>query len=307
MPKRTNPFFCICVLCSLAVISACNGIRNDSIALHPADNNIVSADHMTFIKGGCFNMGDEYGEGDPNEVPVHKVCVDDFYVSRYEVTLGEFRSFVNETGYITDAEQGKGCYRWDGHDWKQDKEYNWQNLGFKQTENDPVACVSWDDAGEYIKWITARNGRNYRLLTEAEWEYACRSGGKQEKFAGFSNESVLHEYANFCDKNCELEWKVKEQDDGYINTSPVGRLKPNGLGLYDMSGNVWEWIYDFYDKDYYKYSIVDNPDGPAEGNEHGMRGGRWDSELKCMRCANRYHLPQDYRGFNIGFRLAMTG
>lgn len=201
---------------------------------------------VVFVKGGCFEMGDTFfdGIGGDDEKPVHKVCVDDFYMGKYEVTVGEFRAFVNNTGYRTEAERGDGCFYYTGEKWEKDANKNWCDPGFSQTESHPVVCISWNDTQAFIKSLNKALGMNFRLPTEAEWEYAERSGGKKEKWAGTSNESELGAYAWYNDNS---------------GTHPVGQKQPNGLGLYDMSGNVWEWIQDWYGDDYYNHSPRDNP------------------------------------------------
>lgn len=138
---------------------------------------------MIFIKGGCYEMGDTFGDGSSEEKPVHTVCVDDFYMGRYEVTVGEFRKFADETGYKTEAEKGDGCFYWTGKNWEKDKSKSWRNPGFSQTGKHPVVCVSWNDAIEYANWMGKKAGKTYRLPTEAEWEYAARSGGKNNKYS----------------------------------------------------------------------------------------------------------------------------
>lgn len=110
-------------------------------------------------------------------------------------------------------------------------------------EDCPVEQVSWNDVQKFIRKLNRKTGKNYRLPTEAEWEFAARERGRRVRYAGgFSNESALQRYANLCDVNCEYSWKSKDQDDGFKNTAPVKSYKPNSLGLYDMTGNVGEWV-----------------------------------------------------------------
>jgi sulfatase modifying factor 1 len=261
---------------------------------------------FTKIKGGCYRMGDTLGEGDRDEKPDHEVCVDDFALAQYDVTVGEFRSFVRATGYQTEAEKRGGCAFWSGQNWAYDAGRNWRNPGFSQDEHHPVVCVSWNDATTFITWLEKASGRQYRLPTEAEWEYAARSGGKGEKFAGFSDEKELQGYSNFCDRNCDMPWKSAEQNDHYQNTSPVGSYQPNGLGLYDMTGNVWQWLSDYYEHGYYKESVRANPKGPATGAKHLLRGGSWASKPYYLRAANRSRSLPLYRVYDTGFRLAIS-
>ena len=142
---------------------------------------------MVFIKGGCFDMGDQFGDGEDNEKPVHEVCVDDYYLGEHEVTVGEFREFVNETSYRTDSENIDGCYYWTGFEWRKDRKKYWDDPGFPQTDKNPVTCVSWNDTNEFIKWKKRKTNFDYRLPTEAEWEYAAREGGRMVRFSTGKN------------------------------------------------------------------------------------------------------------------------
>lgn len=227
-----------------------------------------------YVKGGCFEMGDTFGDGFEDERPVHTVCVKGFYIGKFEVTQGQWEKVMGSNP-----------------------------SNFKNGDNYPVEQVSWNDVQGFIQKLNQKTGKNYRLSTEAEWEYAARSGGKREKYAGTSNESLLYQYANFCDVNCDTNWKTSSQDDGYKNTSPVGRYKPNGLGIYDMTGNVWEWCLDWHGKDYYDRSPKDNPKGPNSGKYKVIRGGSWDYVQRYLRTSNRDWFRPEGRGDTIGFRL----
>jgi formylglycine-generating enzyme required for sulfatase activity len=276
--------------------------RGKPTSSEPKSKDKTSAEGMVFIKGGCFDMGDTFGDGEDDEKPVHEVCVDDFYMGEHEVTVGEFRDFVNETGYKTEAESGDGCVYYTGSEWKIDRDKYWDNPGFSQTDRSPVTCVSWNDANKLIKWKKRNTGLNHRLPTEAEWEYAARGGGKKVKFSGFSGELEIYKYGNFCDDNCDFNWKTKNQNDGYKYTAPVGSFKPNGIGLYDMTGNVWEWVSDWFGE--YSKSPKDNPKGPASGKYKVLRGGSWNFKPMYLRATFRGRLIPDRRDFLNGFRIA---
>ncbi|MDQ5987291.1 MAG: Hercynine oxygenase [Syntrophus sp. SKADARSKE-3] len=229
-----------------------------------------------FVKGGCFQMGDTFGDGDSNERPVHKVCIDDLYVGKYKVTQKQWRTLMGN------------------------------NPSSYGNEDDyPVDSVSWNDANDFVKKMNNKTGKIFRLPTEAEWEYAARSGGKKEKYAGFSEDSQIYRYGNFCDINCDLKTATTGQNDGYKNTSPVGSYQPNGLGLYDMTGNVWEWCSDWYGIDYYKESPSKNPQGPPKETSRVLRGGSWGSIPAYVRTTNRGYSTPEYRDSYIGFRLVM--
>ncbi|OGW07874.1 MAG: hypothetical protein A2W77_03695 [Nitrospinae bacterium RIFCSPLOWO2_12_39_16] len=255
---------------------------------------------LVFVKGGCFKMGDIAGDGENDERPVHEVCVDDFYIGKYEVTRGEFEKFFSETGYTTDA-QKMGCFGKVGYKWRKRMDFSWEKVDFPQTDRHPAVCISYNDTQEFIKWLNKKlvvseanpSDGKYRLPTEAEWEYAARSGGKAEKWAGTSIESELSDYAWY-DKNSGGK------------THPVGQKKPNVLGLYDMSGNVWEWVEDWYEVDYYDRSPKNNPLNTSPSHAKSMRSGPWSVPVHAVRVF--------YRGSDIpysicdglGFRIAKT-
>ncbi len=217
------------------------------ISFHHA--NAAELPGMVFVKGGCFQMGSK--DGDKNEVPVHKVCLDNFYMDRYEVTVGTF-----EKGSAIEPECPECA----------------------------MEFVTWDAANIFCQ----KAGK--RLPTEAEWEYAARSGGKDEKWAGTSNENRAWEYV------------VYRANANVIH--PVGDLRPNGLGLYDMSGNAFEWVADWYDAEYYGKSPELNPKGPASGQAKVYRGGGEGYPLKASRTQARYNeKPQSA---SAGFRCAQS-
>jgi len=200
---------------------------------------------------------------------------------RYEVTVGEFRRFVEETGY-----KGNGINYWGCA--------GMADPNFSQDDNHPVVCVSWNEAQAFAKWLSKKTGYKFRLPTEAEWEYACRSGGKKVKYAT-STGDLSHDLANYDGTGGRDRWK---------HTAPVGGFPKNPLGLYDMSGNVWEWCRDWYDKDYYRKSLRDNPKGPSTGSRRVYRGGSWACFAQFfLRCAYRINDSPEYRYFNLGFRL----
>lgn len=210
-------------------------------------------------------MGDKFGDGHSNEKPVHTVCVSDFYLGKYEVTQGQWKKVMGANP-----------------------------SSFKSSDDYPVETVSWNDAQEFIRKLNQMSGKNYRLPTEAEWEYAARSGGKKERWARTSNKYELGEYA----------WGKANSGN---QTHPVGQKKPNDLGFYDMSGNLYEWVNDWYNEDYYKNSPKNNPQGPDRGSERVLRGGGWGSGARNERAAFRSKHNPAYRANFTGFRLGMPG
>ncbi|MBI5748667.1 MAG: formylglycine-generating enzyme family protein [Nitrospinae bacterium] len=283
---------------------------------------VVSGEDMVFVKGGCFQMGDTFVDAESknreskekpvhkegDEKPVHEVCVDDFYIGKYEVTVGEFREFLNTTGYMTEDEIGDGCFVFVGREWKKDKNRNWRNPGFLQDDTHPVCCVSWNDAVAYAEWFSGKlapagskqgtglssqaisGEKRYRLPTEAEWEYAARSGGKREKYSGGDDLDSVAWYAN----------------NSGSKTHPVGQKNPNVLGLYDMTGNLWEWCSDWYDEKYYSNSPKDNPKGAVSGIYHVLRGGSWYNVSHRLGTFVRAQREPEKRADGSGFRLAAS-
>jgi formylglycine-generating enzyme required for sulfatase activity len=255
------------------------------------------------ISGGCFKMGDTFGDGEKDEQPVHKVCVSDFAISKTDITVGQFKLFVEATNYQTEAEKDGGCYIFNGKDWIKQPSNNWKNPGFMQNNQHPVICVAWNDVQAFINWLNKPGAGKFRLPTEAEWEYSARSGGKKERFAGFNNKNLLYKFANFCDTNCDTKWQTIGQNDGYSGTSPAGNYQPNGLGLHDMTGNVWQWLNDWYDERYYSKSPKDNPRGATSGVDRVVRGGSWLNGPNDVRAADRNNSAPNYRSSDIGFRI----
>ena len=274
----------------------------------------ITGIEFVFVNGGCYEMGDTFGDRLENQKPVHEVCLDDFYLGKYEVTNAGFEKFVSETGYVTIAEKkgtSWGISRRGKADWGKKEGINWMHPLWpsdmiNSKMNHPVVQISWDDTQEYIKWLNQKTGEAYRLPTEAEWEYAARSGGKREKYAGFTNEKELYKYANFCDSNCEYSWKTERQNDGYEYTSPVGSYKPNGLDHYDMSGNVWEWCQDIYRKKAYRKHQRNNPIYTKSDPKRVSRGGSWGYGLNFLRASFRSFFSPDETNGVLGFRLART-
>jgi formylglycine-generating enzyme required for sulfatase activity len=216
----------------------------------------------------------------------------DFYLGKYEVTVAEFRVFVNNTGYKTDAENGDGSFILANGEWGQKAGINWRHdtKGETAQDNHPVIHVSWNDAKAYCDWLSKKSGKTYRLPTEAEWEFGAR-GGKQSK--GF-------EYAGSNNLG-DVGWHSGNSGN---KTHAVGEKLPNELGLYDMSGNVLECCSDWYEE--YPSGSQTNPTGPTSGLFHVVRGGSWDDYPQHCRVAYRGDLTPDNRFSFLGFRLART-
>lgn len=269
---------------------------------------------MVSIPGGTFTMGcDENrdnveGGCSDDEKPPHEVTLTAFQMAKTEVTVAQFRAFIEATSYKTTAETAGSCYSLDEKgSWSDVKGNSWRKLGFTQTDNDPVACVSWDDANAYIDWLKKETGKPYRLPTEAEWEYAARGGKDDAAYPWGQKGSDGCRYANMADQKAKEKYPeltTTECNDGYIYTAPVGKFQPNAYGLYDMYGNVLEWVKDWYAGDYYKSSPASAPQGASTGTDRMLRGGAWIINAQFMRSALRFNgRPDDRRNF-VGFRPA---
>ncbi len=263
------------------------------------------------------------------EHPQHHVYITKpFYLGIYTVTRGQFRQFVKDTGYKTDAEKREKP----GPDLKYEGDiYNphcsWRNAGFKQTDEHPVVDVDWDDAVAFCKWLSKKESKTYRLPTEAEWEYACRGGTTTRYYSGNDPESlakvgnvadaahkakILANVPNIADPAVEAKFSYMvtiKANDGYAFTAPVGSFKPNAFGLYDMHGNVFQWCADWYSGKYYAESPAFDPTGPdgaCPGNMRVIRGGAWSSGPIIARSAQRYWGSQGVNCWHgmTGFRVA---
>ncbi|MCP4815077.1 MAG: formylglycine-generating enzyme family protein, partial [Planctomycetaceae bacterium] len=183
--------------------------------------------------------------------------------------------------------------------------YNWRNYGIPQTERYPVCNVSWNDAVAFCDWLSRTEGVEYRLPTEAEWEYACRAGTSTMYYHG-NDPKGLAAVGNVADRSHEKIFPDPTNllaDDGFVTTSPVGRFRANDFGLYDMHGNVWEWCSDWYSSDYYLSSSKNDPTGPSMGSYGVGRGGAWNYPPDGCRSANRNWDQPASRWHAKGFRV----
>jgi formylglycine-generating enzyme required for sulfatase activity len=268
---------------------------------------------LLLIPRGKFLMGSPKGEEDrlDEELPHEVEITRPFYLGKHEVTVGQFKAFVKDANYQTEAEKdGKGGRAFDGKEFVQKPEFTWKNLHFAQTDDHPIVVVSWNDAVAFCAWLSKKEGKTYRLPTEAEWEYACR-GGTKTRFGTGDKEEDLKATGNIADAALKAKWTDATWsvgwDDGYAFTAPVGKFKANAFGLHDMHGNVWEWCSDWYGEGYYGKSPGPDPQGPADGKERVARGGAWSTQPKFCRCAYRdWHEPS-YRSDCVGFRVVVTG
>lgn len=271
--------------------------------------NGTKGPEMVALQGGCFLMGSpSYEEGREDDERQHRVCIDAVAIGKYEVTVEEFRAFVETMEYRTDAERdaggNSGCYSEQRGKWEYRSGRNWRNTGFGQGDDHPVVCVSWNDAKAYTDWLAEQTGERYRLPTEAEWEYAARAGTTGARHWGNAASDACS-HANVADwslKEKFSDWTIHECRDEYLYTASAGRFDVNDFGLYDALGNVWEWTCSVY-ADSYNSSENRCIDEDYAGRRV-LRGGSWLSKPQKARSARRYRLDPGGRGGDLGFRLA---
>ena len=260
---------------------------------------------MVYIPAGSFRMGDIQGGGREWEKPVHRVSIDAFLLGQTEVTVGQFRAFVKASGYKTETEQGDGCYVYEDGSWDERSNANWRNPGFKQSDEEPVVCLSWNDTQRYIEWLSAKTGEQYRLPTEAEWEYAARAGSETKYFFGNSTSDFCR-YANGAANETDFSWRNEDCRDGYKRTAPTASFTANAFGLYDMHGNVWEWTQDCWNSSYQGAPSDGTAWLSGECSRRVLRGGSWSNIPNGLRSANRGYITTGDRYSFFGFRLART-
>ncbi|MEM6681219.1 MAG: formylglycine-generating enzyme family protein [Pseudomonadota bacterium] len=262
---------------------------------------------MVVVPPGHFTMGSEATEAGRFKIesPTRKVTLAyALAVGQFEITVGEYENFVEETGRRDDA----GCYVWTSRDWQKERSRTWQHPGFGQTPRHPVTCVTFWDAQAYAAWLSHRTGKVYRLLSEAEWEYAARAGSLG-RFSNNDGVAELCRIANHADRRSRANGKRNEACSDGIgdHTAPVGSYVANAYGLYDMHGNVWEWVSDCY-QDTYVGLPTDGRALLACADDAGrvIRGGSWFNLPRRLRSASRsWNDPPD-RTSHLGFRIART-
>ena len=251
---------------------------------------------MVVIPAGRLVMGspgDEAGryrqEGPQRDVTIAQA----FALGRTEVTRTQWERFVADSGYRTPP----GCHVWNGERTAPDAKASWRDPGFAQDGRHPAVCISWNDARDYVAWLSRRTGKTYRLPSEEEWEYAARAGSAQSRHWGDSPAGAC-EFANVSDitgAKANPAWIAHPCDDGHVFTAPAGSLRANRFGLYDTAGNVWEWTSGCWTE---QLGGV-----PSHCFQRVLRGGSWMSLPAFARSATRHRLDIDMRFSEIGFRV----
>ncbi len=288
----------------------------EECSLKPKDTfkECASCPEMVVVPPGTFTMGSP--ESEPgrykDEGPRHDVTFKrPFAVGKFEVTVDQFAAFAMETGY----DAGSKCYSFQDGKFQELDGRSWRNPGFPQTSSHPAACLNWNDATAYVRWVSQQTGKGYRLLTEAEYEYATRAmtapGAAPRYFFGDDDASFC-QYGNGADQTAKKDipgtsgWTFLPCNDGFAYTAPVGSFKPNGFGLYDMSGNLWSWTEDCY-HDSYDGAPTDGTAWTAgDCSRRVVRGGSWYLYPQDLRSANRSGLSTDNRNYYLGFRVGRT-
>jgi formylglycine-generating enzyme len=270
---------------------------------------------MVVIPGGRFTMGVASGEEQREGLsasfqgrsePRRSVDVKSFAAGKFEVTRGQYRVFAEATGRTSD-----GCFVWRGAGFEKDPARDWRNPGYEQDDSHPAVCVSWHDANAYARWLGEKTGRPYRLLSEAEWEYAARAGTGGARFWGDDPKAAC-EYANGADLSLRnrvpgtSEWPIANCDDGHAQTAPVGSYRANAFGLHDMLGNVWEWTQDCWNADYSGAPADERAWLHGECALRAVRGGSWEDAPVGVRAAYRVGSPTVIRVYIRGFRVAAS-
>ncbi len=302
-----------------------------------ADPNVITNSigmKLVKIPAGEFMMGSEesrtstlekYPYCEPTsldgELPRHRVRITrPFYMGKYEVTLREYHKYANDMRYKADE------FRTGIPSWAQENSQFTGSSRFQPSEllDHPVVFATWNEAEGFCNWLSKKEGKNYRLPTEAEWEYACRAGSKHRYSFGDDPEQLV-QFGNGTAADSKSHWPTSEvlatfdtngnktahfisfpflsQPDGYPLTAPVGKFRPNAFGLHDMHGNAAEMCSDWYDPDYYKNSPVNNPTGPSGGSSRVLRGGGCGTSPVTMRCAYRFAYWHAHRHKVGGFRV----
>jgi len=280
-------------------------------ALKPGDvfKECDMCPELVVVPTGSFTMGSpasEKGRGD-NEGPQHPVTIaHPLAVGKFHVTVDQFAAFVKATGF----DAGSSCWVWNGSRGEEQTGLSWRNPGFAQEGTHPAVCLNWNDTKAYVGWMSRKTGKNYRLLSESEFEYAARGGSSTRYFFG-DDEAQMCRYANGADKTAQAtipgisDWRVVPCSDGYAYTSPSGSFTANSFGLYDMHGNAWSWVEDCYHDSYEGAPADGSAWTSGDCSRRVVRGGSWFYVPRNLRAAFR-DWYSFYRSNLVGFRVVRT-
>ena len=323
---RQAPLFAIIVV--LLYVACSPEVQAESSRSVPARTPSVVVDELAsggrgpdlvVISAGSFNRGSH--ESDPlrraDEGPVKLVSIDSFAIGRFEVTVAQFRRFVEATNYVTDAERGLPMYEWStirdcdafiGRPPAGSPPLSWRNSPANTSSSSPVTCVSWNDAKAYVDWLSEETGKAYRLPTEAEFEFVIRSGSTS-RFAWGDDFDGGCAFANYADRNVDtLSTSIRVPsarcDDGFAHVASVGQYTANAFGLFDAAGNVAEWAEDCKTENYEAAPVDGAPDLSGDCSRRILRGGDWFSNEGSMRASFRNVSSRTGRSDAIGFRVA---
>lgn len=297
----------IILVCFSILISSCSSTERDFQPITEF-RDCDECPIMVALPQASYLMGDLSKTGRKNEQPVREIKIDKpISISKYPVTIAEFRLFITESGYKTEAELSQGCWnlRQDMSLGWVESDY-WDNTRMNQTENHPVVCVSLNDAIAYTEWLSEKTKLRYRIPTEAEWEFSARAGSSKKYIFGDTAEGVC-DAMNWSDDKMTIMWGGTEElmvcDDGYLFTSPVGSFPPNNFGLYDIYGNVWEWTIDCYQDDMNAVIIGQRTHSNHGCNKHPLRGASFSASLKGTTASYRISDEPYNRTADYGFRI----
>jgi formylglycine-generating enzyme required for sulfatase activity len=265
------------------------------------------------IPAGRFVMGAAPGEEDRERLaaefrhrsePQRPIEVPSFLAGRFEITRAQYRAFAEATGRGSD-----GCFVWTDSGFELQRDKGWRTPSYPQDDSHPAVCISWNDAQAYLAWLQQKTGRAYRLLSEAEWEYAARAGTTTARFWGDDAQGSCRN-ANGADLTAQREvpgtiiHDFVRCDDGHAYTAPAGSYAPNAFGLYDMLGNAWEWVQDCWNTDYAEMNSGARAQASGDCSRRVVRGGSWDDSPTALRAAYRVGSPTTVRVYGRGFRVA---
>ena len=287
--------------------SRADGKAGTSLQDQQPSSRIISTPfplELAWIPPGRFHMGDISGGGQADEQPLREVEISGFWMMRTEVTRAMFARFVEDSGHDT----GNRCWVHDGG-WSERDGLDWKAPGFVQSDDHPVTCVNWNDAQTFITWLNRKSGEVFRLPSEAEWEYAARAGSETLYYMG-NEPSELCAHAHAADKSAlehYPDFAVNDCDDGYVRTSPVASFAASPWGLYDIYGNVWEWVEDCWSASYAGAPADGNAVFEADCSRRGFRGGGYGDIPHFARSTLRNRGNAAHRKDDIGFRLVVSG